>query len=172
MHDLSDPTVHDDDWLLHFSAQDLMPYYRNFSSLEDGLHMEGNCKHAGTGYPDREAYPCFYEVVAYGLATKGFAIEAPTRPVHIDVDRRTEPNVRNNETAVPLHATVTARELTLGKSYALYRYTGFNSFPQSDLEHGYERKVPFVAAADTWTHRDPVPFLSSNATYYVVAAAA
>ena len=64
-HPLSDPTVHDDDWLLHFSAQDLMPYYRNFSSLEDGLHMTTNCREAGTGYPDREAYPCFYEKVSH-----------------------------------------------------------------------------------------------------------
>jgi len=34
-----------------------------------------NCQKAGTGYPDREAYPCFYEQVAYGLATKGFALD-------------------------------------------------------------------------------------------------
>ena len=106
-HDLSDPTVYDDDWLLHFSAQDLMPYYRNFSSLEDGLHMDTNCKDAGTGFPDREAYPCFYEKVAYGLATKGFdiveAAGAATKtllPVTIDVDRRSEPNVRAHEPAV------------------------------------------------------------------------
>ena len=168
-HDLSDPTVFDDDWLLHFSAQDLMPYYRNFSSLEDGLHMDGNCKDAGTGYPDREAYPCFFETVAYGLSAKGFDVEVPTLPVHIDVDQRSEPNVRDHEKAVPLHAAVTARGLTPGKSYALYRYGGFNAFPKSDLEHGgYEGKVPFVAAAETWTHQDPTPFLSSNATYYFV----
>jgi len=126
---------------------------------------------AGTGYPDREAYPCFYQKVAYGLAIKGLAIEAPTLPVFIDVDKQMEPNVRNHETAVPLHAVVTARSLTPGKSYALYRYTGFNSFPKSDFEHGYEHKVPFVADAETWMYPDPVPFLSSNATYYIVAEA-
>ena len=47
----------------------------------------------------------------------------------------------------------------------------FNAFPKSDVEHGYERKVPFVAAADTWTYQDPMPFLSSTATYYVVVGA-
>ena len=66
---------------------------------------------------------------------------------------------------------MTARSLTPGKSYTLYRYAGFNAFPKSALEHGYERKVPFVAAADTWTYQDPMPFLSSNATYYVVVGA-
>ena len=54
-----------------------------------------------------------------------------------------------------MHAKVTVFGLKADAAYVLYRYTGFNSFPQSDLEHGYERKVPFVAAADTWTHRDP-----------------
>lgn len=174
-HDLSDATVYDDDWLLHFSAQDLMPYYRNFSSLEDGLHMDTNCKDAGTGFPDREAYPCFYEKVAYGLAVNGFDIEgAPTLPVTIDVDRRSEPNVRAHERAVPLHASVTASGLTPGEHYVLYRYTGFNAFPKTsaDLESGCEKKTPFVAAGDVWTYQDPLAFLSSNATYYVVARAA
>jgi len=170
-HDLSDTTVYADDWLLHFSAQDLMPYYRNFSSLENGLHMDGNCKQAGTGYPDREAYPCFFEQVAYGLATSGFAVEAPTLPVTIDVDRRMEPNVRNHESAVPLHAVITARGLTPGKSYVLYRYTGFNSFPASDFEGSYEHRLPFMAEGSTWEHHDSVPFLSNNATYYIVAPA-
>merc|ERR1712070_256393 len=127
-HELSDSTVYDDDWLLHFSAQDLMPYYRTFSSLEDGLHMTGNCKNAGTGFPDREAYPCFYEQVAYGLATKGLAVKVPTLPVSIDVDRQTEPNVRSSERPADLHATVTVRGLSPGQSYVLYRYTGTNSF--------------------------------------------
>ena len=88
-------------------------------------------------------------------------------------DARGEPTANvplpaNAEKAVPMRAFVTARLLTPGKAYALYRYTGFNSFPEKDFERGYERKVPFVAAADTWTHQDPVPFLSSNATYYIV----
>lgn len=167
-HDLSDPTVYDDDWLLHFSLQDLMPYYRNFSSLEDNLHMTGNCKDAGTGYPDREAYPCFYEQVAYGLAINGFAYDVPTLPVHIGVDRQSEPNIREPSTeAVPIHATVTVRELEVGKSYVLYRYSGFNAFPAKDFDQGYELKVPFTAQSETWTYEDPKSFLSSGATYYV-----
>jgi len=170
-HDLSDPTVYDDDWLLHFSAQDLMPYYRNFSSLEDGLRMTGNCKEAGTGYPDREAYPCFYEQVAYGLATKGFALDVPTLPVHIDVDRQSEPNIRNREKAVDMHATVTVQNLEAGKSYVLYRYSGFNAFPASDFEQGYEHKTSFTAENESWMYEDPEPFLSSGATYYIAVPA-
>jgi len=172
-HDLSDPTVYPDDFILHFSAQDLMPYYRNFSSLEDSLHMNGNCAMAGTGYPDREAYPCFYEQVTYGLAIEGFdTAGGSSRPrTFIDVDRSSEPNVRVGETPVPLRATVTVQELDAGQEYVLYRYTGINSFPEGPaLDHGYEYKVSFVATSSEWIYEDPRPFLSSNATYYIAAA--
>lgn len=170
-HDLSDTKVYEDDWVLHFSAQDKMPYYRNFSSLEDDLHLDGNCQKATTGFPDREAFPCFYEQVAYGLAVNGLAVEAPTFPVEIDVDRQDEPNVRSHENPVKLHATVTVNSLISGKSYILYRYTGINSFPTSDFDHGYEYKVPFVSKGISWIYRDPQAFLSNGATYYIAIEA-
>jgi len=171
-HDLSDATVYDDDWLVHFSAQDLMPYYRNFSSLEDGLHMDGNCKEASTAYPDREAYPCFYEQVAYGLATKGFAMDVSTLPLQIDVDRQDEPSIRDGYSKpAELHATIIVGELVAGQSYFLYRYSGINSFPASDLEQGYESKLQFTAESDTWIHQDAEAFLSNGATYYIAVSA-
>eukprot|EP00927_Polykrikos_kofoidii_P014074 TRINITY_DN16137_c0_g2_i1.p1 TRINITY_DN16137_c0_g2~~TRINITY_DN16137_c0_g2_i1.p1 ORF type:complete len:359 (-),score=51.05 TRINITY_DN16137_c0_g2_i1:98-1174(-) len=171
-HDLSDLTVYDDDWLLHFSDQDLMPYYRNFSSLQDDLHMTGNCKNASTRAPDREAYPCFYEQVAYGLSIKGLAVDAPTQRVHIDVDLQEEPNIRSPGTkAAKLHATVTVSDLEAGKSYVLYRYSGINSFPISDFDQGYEHKVRFKADSEKWTYHDPESFLSSGATYYIAVPA-
>ena len=60
-HPLHDPTVHEDDWILHGSDQDLEPYYRPLSSLPDSLEMEGNCKNAGAGFGKNEMYPCFDE---------------------------------------------------------------------------------------------------------------
>merc|ERR1712194_837578 len=124
------------------------------------------------GYPDREAYPCFYEQVAYGLAINGFAYDMPTLPVHIDVDRQTEPNIRNAGTkAVAIYSTVTVRDLEAGKSYVLYRYSGFNGFPAKDFEQGYEHKVPFTAEGKTWTYEDPKSFMSNGATYYVAVPA-
>jgi hypothetical protein len=48
--ELSDPEVYDDDWIVHTSDQDYMPYYRPLNSLEDTVAMEGNCKHAGAGF--------------------------------------------------------------------------------------------------------------------------
>jgi hypothetical protein len=53
-HALSDPTVYPDDWILHASDQDLMPYYRPLVSLSDTLAMDGNCKNAGSGFGKNE----------------------------------------------------------------------------------------------------------------------
>eukprot|EP00928_Gymnodinium_smaydae_P062354 TRINITY_DN46239_c0_g1_i1.p1 TRINITY_DN46239_c0_g1~~TRINITY_DN46239_c0_g1_i1.p1 ORF type:complete len:380 (+),score=36.01 TRINITY_DN46239_c0_g1_i1:52-1140(+) len=169
-HDLSDEVVYDDDWLLHHSNQDLMPYYRTFGSLQDDLNMNGNCQNASTSAPNREAYPCFYEQVAYGMAATGFDTNASVLAVHIDVDKQQEPNVRLMEKPINLHATVTVRGLVPGKSYILYRYEGFNSFPSADLEEGYDRKVKFVAATEEWTYDDADSFLSDGALYYMAAA--
>lgn len=170
-HPLSDPTVYDDDWLLHFSAQDLMPYYRIFAGLEDGTSMTGNCANASTSYPDREAYPCFFDQVAYGLAINGLATDAPTLPVNIDVDLQEEPLIRRFEQPAQLHATVQVHGLVSGQSYALYRYSGINSFPSSDFDGGYEHKTQFEATGTTWEYKDPDMFLSSGATYYIAVPA-
>jgi len=144
-----------------------MPYYRTFGSLEDGLHMDGNCQNASTSYPNREAYPCFYDQVTYGMAANSLDTQVPTLPVHIDVDKQQEPDVRQKQKPIELHATVTVRGLTAGQSYALYRYTGYNSFPSQVFDHDYDRKVHFVAADVEWTYKDAEPFLSDGAVYYI-----
>ena len=113
-----------------------------------------------------------YAQVAYGLSVKGFDINATIQPVTIDVDRRTEPNVRNHEKAVAMHASVTASMLTPGAKYVLYRYTGINSFPRTSGDFAScEHKVAFVAEGEVWRYDDTLPFMSSNATYYIVAPA-
>eukprot|EP00666_Eupelagonemidae_sp_cell4sb_P016478 gene16478-3973_t len=72
-HPLTDAKVYDDDWLVHGSDQDLNPYYRRFSSLEDTTAMEGNCKNAQAGFGKNEMYPCINDQVDYGLAVTGVA---------------------------------------------------------------------------------------------------
>lgn len=173
---LDDPTVYDDDWVLHFSLQDLRTYYRPMGSLQDGTAMQGNCKDARPNTPTgkhNEMYPCFYEDVTYGLAVKGFDIDAPMLRVTLDVDLQEEPNVRAGETAVPLHGTVHVQGLTKGAKYTLYRYKGLEALPKgaADLESSYEYKTPFTATASTLVYEDPHPFISDGATYYVAVAA-
>lgn len=166
-HPLSDATVYDDDWILHFSDQDLETYYRNISSLQDGLGMEGNCKHAQAGYGKNEMYPCFYDQVTYGLAINGLNVQKPTLRVNIDVDNQLEPNVRSQEKAVQLHATVQVHGLKVGGQYVLYRYASTEALPSSEFDQGYEHKTLFTATGETWEQQDPNPFLSDKAVYYV-----
>ena len=55
-HPLDDPTVYDDDWILHASDQDLEPYYRPINSLDDTIAMGGNCAKAGSGFGKNGAW--------------------------------------------------------------------------------------------------------------------
>jgi len=170
-HALDDSTVYDDDWLLHFSDQDLQNYYRHFNTLEDDTNMEGNCKNAQAGFGKNEMYPCLYDQVDYGIAITGLETAVPTLRVVLDVDRQDEPNVRFFQRAVELHGTVTVYGLKEGAQYVLYRFKGTSALPSSDFDKGYEFKTPFVATGDTWTYADPNAFMSDGATYYVAVPA-
>eukprot|EP00935_MAST-01C_sp_MAST-1C-sp1_P002294 g2294.t1 len=171
-HSLNDTTVYDDDWLVHLSDEnehELVTYYRTFGSLQDGFAMKGNCLHSD---PTRScAYPCFFEQVTYGIAVKGFLKEKPTLPVSIDVDTMEEPDSRDHQKPIRMHANITVRGLSSGSAYILYRFSGFNSFPASGTS-GYESKVSFTApAAGVWRYRDPKTFLSNGAVYYIATPA-
>lgn len=172
---LGDLTVYDDDWLVHLSDEDereLVTYYRTFGSLQDSFAMDGNCLHSD---PTRScAYPCFDETVTYGVAVRGFqhniqraAASIGRLPVSIDVDISAEPDSRAGGKPVAIHANVTVHELVAGRTYTLYRYGGFNSFPASGTA-GFESKLLFKATGAVWSYRDPRPFLSSGAVYYIV----
>lgn len=174
-HDLSDPEVYDDDWLVHYSDYDLQPCYRNFSTLEDDADLEGNCKHVRPG--KGVMYPCFYKQVTYGLAIKGFdmfGIEARPR-VHLEVDRPDEPRVRIGHPAVAMKGIVTVKGLTPGRHYVLYRFNSTEALPDGAiidlLDMWYERRYRFQAASEAWTFEDPTPIMSDSATYYVAVQA-
>lgn len=171
-HDLSDPTVYSDDWLAHFSDQDLNIYYRTFDSLNDDATMEGNCADAQAGFGKNEMYPCFDESVTFGLSVTGLRTGVPTLRVSLDVDLQSEPDVREFwELPAELSATLTVHGLTVGNSYVLYRYSGTAALPSSNFEDGYEHKYAFTAVAETWSFSDPNKFMSNGATYYVAVPA-
>ena len=75
-------------------------------ALTPVLIIIGNCKNASAGFPDHEAYPCFYDQVTYGLAVIGLNTSTPTLPVHVDVNRQDEPDPREKQKPVELAATV------------------------------------------------------------------
>jgi hypothetical protein len=168
-HSLDDETAYDDDWILHASDQDLMPYYRKMSSLEDSTSMNGNCARAQPGFGRNEMYPCFDEKVTYGLAVTGLDVKG-TLPVSLQVDITSEPNVRSWGRATEIHGTVSVSGLESGKKYKLYRYSSTESLPSAAPFTGAEYETPFTAEGETWTYKDPKTFPSNGATYYVAAA--
>ena len=65
-----------------------------------------------------------------------------------------------------MHAKVAVHGLRTGQHATLYRYRGVNSFPDAGIV-GYESKHAFTATSSVWRHRDPAPFLSDDAVYYI-----
>jgi hypothetical protein len=170
-HPLDDLTVYDDDWILHASDQDLLPYYRPFPTLQDSKAMDGNCLHAQAGFGKNEMYPCFDESVTYGLAVKGLAVTG-SLPVSLKVDIVEEPNVRSGDKPTAVHGEVTVSGLKAGTKYTLYRYGSTEALPNAQpFEKGAEYTHTFVASGATWTYKDPTSFLSNSATYYLAADA-
>lgn len=173
-HSLEDPEVYDDDVILHASDQDLEPYYRPLNSLDDTIAMSGNCANAGSGFGKNEMYPCFDSHVTYGLAVTGLDVNGTTFPVSLSTDGAvSEPDTRMGAPPSSLKGTVTVRGLTPGTKYILYRYLGTETLPTgpNNFNVGFQYATPFTASAESWTLKDPKPFASNTAIYYVCVKA-
>lgn len=172
-HSLDDPNVYDDDYIVHTSDQDYLPYFRPIHSLQDSILMEGNCKHAGRGFGRNEMYPCFSEGVTYGLAVTGLAMSSnattPLLPVSIETPGAVyEPNVRRGATAAKLRANVTVSGLTASREYVVFRYDSTAALPDGPPNGtGASHRTRFTAAGPTHTFEDASPFSSDGAVYYV-----
>ena len=172
-HSLDDETVYDDDWILHASDQDYLPYYRTLNSLPDSTRMEGNCLHAGSGFGKNEMYPCFDEDITYGLAVLGLNITGKTLPTYLSTSGAvSEPQIRSGERPSKLTGTVTVTGLTGGSRYTIYRYDGTDTLPASTASMaGFTHSHTFMATATHYEYADPNIFLSSSAVYYVTTPA-
>lgn len=172
-HPLTDPTVYDDDVIVHTSDQDLEPYYRPINTLDDTVAMNGNCANAVPGFGHNEMYPCFDSSVTYGLAILGLNV-SNTLPTTLSTPGAAgEPNIRTGAPPVFFPGTVTVSGLTSGSDYVLYRYNATELLPAGPPFAGtaWESMTPFTASADTWNFTDPKKFISSGATYYIAAPA-
>jgi hypothetical protein len=174
-HPLTDPNVYDDDVILHASDQDLEPYYRPLNSLDDTVAMTGNCAKAGSGFGKNEMYPCFDSSVTYGLAVLGLNVSGALLPVSLSTPGAvSEPDVRVGAAPVPLKGTVTVAGLRTGDKGVLYRFNATNpaNVPTGPpFAAAAEYSTPFTATGAEWTFVDPVPFISSGATYYIAERA-
>jgi len=170
---LDDETLYADDWILHASDQDYMPYYRKMSTLEDDKSMQGNCAKAGSGFGKNEMYPCIYDQVTYGLAVTGVDMLAVqgTLPVSLTVDITAEPNVRSFSSAKAIHGTVEVTGLQAGNNYVVYRFSGTENLPAKAPITGFEHKTEFTATGTSYTFQDANTFMSNSATYYIAVQA-
>ena len=172
-HPLDDPTVYPDDWIVHASDQDYLPYYRRLDSLDDTPAMDGNCAHAGRGFGKNEMYPCFDSSVTYGLAVTGLAfngsVPVKTLPVSVMTGGAVyEPNVRLGQQAKRLTANVTVADLVKEYWYVVYRYESTENLPIAPpFDVGYTHKVRFRAMGSSHTFADPHSFSSDSAVYWV-----
>lgn len=99
-HDLKDPNIYDDDYIVHGS--DYAPdgdanlgYFRKMTSMVDTVKMDGNCKDASPIFGQNEMYPCFDDQQNYGTSIKG--LRDPKNqllPLYITSPIIDEPNVR------------------------------------------------------------------------------
>ena len=150
---LDDPTVSENDWLVHGSDWDQNGYHREFSTLVDTAKMEGNCANAGTHPGTNEAYPCIYDEVDYGYAITGNQDpKNRTVPAVLIVDNHSEPNINEGRSPAVVHGVLNAT-VVAGQSYTIYRYDGKENVPtDSNFEAGkYAVKQPFTATSSMYS---------------------
>ena len=170
-HSLSDSTAYPDDVVLHTSNQDCFPYYRPMGTLEDTPAMDGNCKDAGHGWGQNEAYPCIDSNVTYGLAVTGLQVAGTAGQTSLGIGGLTyEPNVRGEQNATLIHPTVRVSGLEPGKKYTIVRYVGTASLPRGPpfaAPNCTHSVVADAGGAAEWAGGPP--FSSSEAAYHFAA---
>ncbi|GAB5363341.1 hypothetical protein AAMO2058_000874400 [Amorphochlora amoebiformis] len=164
---LNDTSVYPNDVIGHQSDWDKYTYYRQMSSLNDTMQMEGNCLNAVEGWPHDEAYPCIPQMVDYGYSIKGIRDTGGlSLPLYLVLDKTYEPNVRFGPPK-DMYAKVTISNLKSGCKYNLLCYHGAKNVPQNgnyfaNVHHNFS----FVASGPEFIYKDPVPFLSDLVVYY------
>lgn len=165
-HPLTDPTVYDDDVVLHFNDGGVQTVHRPIASLP--------CKWAGPGKPadcGKYRYGISYPY-GFGWAAKGFTQDPKSdiaAPASLAVNPwMREPDTRSGQKPDAMKGTLTARDLTAGASYAIYRWDSVaEAFTYTP---GY-LKTKFTASADTYVYADETTFQSDGTTYYRVIKA-
>ena len=144
--------------------------YTNVSiraAVSDFVSTREQCNSPERFGPDSFCLPRDYD---YGLVVSGNEdVRGVLRPVRLAMDSWTEPDYSredgHHESPVPLHASATASNLTVGSRYGLLRFDSADAVPAEDfLQARYASKLEFVASGDTWTTR--VTFMSNTTQYY------
>jgi len=177
-------TWYPDDQLVHNSDYDQNHYYRAFSTVQDDAKMMGNCASAPSGAGHNEMYPCIpSDNYDYGYAMTGIVDPKNIAvPAQLYVSDWQEPDLDNQNPAENMTGTLHISGLKNATSYTIYRWDDVNECPGC-LGGTYKPSIPSNSdyASSNWTHKnvftangttqiwaDPIPFLSSGASYYRV----
>jgi hypothetical protein len=112
--------------------------------------------------------------VDYGIAVPGFLDkDQATLPIKLTVDKASEPNLSQGAAPGTLQGTLTVYGLQPGRNYALLRYNGFESVPESGtpadyLKSAFGNRVTFTAKTGSWSYTDPNTIKTDSTTYYKV----
>jgi hypothetical protein len=96
-----------------------------------------------------------------------------TLPVHLSVSAWNEPNPHPayNENPTEMDGIVTVRNLIIGKSYVLFRYSSYQYVPTKGnindfLSSNFDKKYQFMADDIIYIYADPIKIPSTGSVYY------
>ncbi|CAF1199086.1 unnamed protein product [Adineta steineri] len=110
--------------------------------------------------------------IDYSIAITGIVDEDHvTLPVRLSVPQWNEPNPTYRKNPREMVGTITVNNLTIGKFYALLRYSSYTYVPtQGDedtfLQSQFEAKHEFMATTTNYVYEDPQTISSTGSVYY------
>ena len=173
-HDLQDPAIYDDDYIVHGSdygpdGDRNLGYFRQLNHMVDTKQMDGNCKNAQPNV-DRtiagrrnEMFPCFNDQQNYGAAIWG--LQDPMNklmPLYLQTKVMNDPDIRVGERAVPMDFTIHISGLTVGQKYSIKKYHIATWPKDSAFGNKASAYISFVASATT--HVLPEQLLGDGVT--------
>ncbi|CAF2832358.1 unnamed protein product [Rotaria sp. Silwood2] len=156
-----------DDILIYFNLFHQRLIERKMSENDLAATRKTCRKHCGEG-------GCIPLDIDFGIAVTGIIDEDHvTLPVRLYVSAWDEPNLHPayNQSPIEMNGVVTIRDLIVGKSYVLLRYSSYEYVPTKGtindfLLSKFDEKHAFVANDTTYSYEDPKKIPSTGSVYY------
>ncbi|CAF1236975.1 unnamed protein product [Rotaria sordida] len=156
-----------DDVLIYYNLYHLRQIERKMSENDLAATRKTCRKHCGEG-------GCIPLNIDYGIAVTGILDENHvTLPVRLSVSAWNEPNTHPayNEKPTEMDGVVTVRNLIVGKSYVLLRYSSYEYVPTKGnvnefLLSNFDEKHEFLANDTIYIYEDPKKIPSTGSVYY------
>jgi len=156
-HPLTDPTVYDDDTIVHYNDNGQETMYIQIKDLTGQWSgVEGS---TGTCVGRYCIGP-----YSFGWAITGFRDTHAFKPARLAINpSRSEPDIRAGAKPNRITGTLTCLDLDIGAMYNIYRWDTVEdafTYSRQYIQH------TFTAAASTYVFTDPRTFMSNGVTYY------